>query len=124
MITAEVLQKHQCTFDKQAAEALLESMPDFLDTLFYICLLSFCSFFQFFFLSFIYFLTISFSISIHFKSQAWILKVSQVANTVVKKRKLTAWKLQNIFSLLIGVNSFLPHCIVVEVLRYIPLEMK
>ncbi len=30
-----------------------------------------------YFLSFIYFLTFSYSISIHFKSQAWVLKVSR-----------------------------------------------
>ncbi len=40
-------------------------------------------------------------------------------STVVKKIKLTARKLQNIFSLLRGVNSFLPHCSIVKVLQYI-----
>ena len=38
--------------------------------------------------------------------------------TVVKKKKLTARKLQNIFSLLRGVNSFWPHCIMVGELQY------
>ncbi len=56
-------------------------MPDFLDTLFYSCPLSFCSFF----LSFIYFFTFSYSISIHFKSQAWILKVSRNRSRVIRQ---------------------------------------
>ncbi len=39
--------------------------------------------------------------------------------TVVKKKKLTARKLQNIFSLLRGVNFFGSHCIMVGVPQYI-----
>ena len=52
-------------------EALLESVPDFLYILFYGCPLSFCSFFNTF--------QKSGTDSIHFKSQARILKVSQMS---------------------------------------------
>ena len=40
-------------------------------------------------------------------------------STVVKKRKLTARKVQNIFSLLRGVKSFWHHCNMVGVLTII-----
>ena len=55
----------------------------------------------------------------HLKYGKIIRKIITLEIQCSKKRMLTAWNVQNIFSLLRGVNSFWHHCIMVGVFQYI-----